>query len=105
MGYDDLADNRTRAPLECPGTAANFTVIVSTAGQSQYGIGHPQNIGNCSLFLVALNDDGNEIEDLELIPRASRHWYWPPSGTAQIVAVCHKTCHGRAVLEFDTPVG
>ncbi len=100
--------DRTSIPLNCPGSRDNLTVIVPTAGQAQYGVGHPENTGDCNLFLGALDGDGNPINpqnDVQLYPGDSIHWYYPPKGAVQIVAVCASDCHGQAVLEFDTPVG
>ena len=99
---------RTSVKLTCPGSRENIVVIVATAAQSQYGIGHPENTGDCNLYIGALDADGKPIDpgkDLELIPGASRHWYYPPSGAVQIVAGCDTRCHGQAVLEYDTPIG
>ena len=82
--------DRTSVEVICPGSRNNLTVIVPTAGQAQYGIGHPANTGDCTLFLGALDADGNPLHpgrDLQLRPGHSRHWYYPPTGTEQIVAV------------------
>src|SRR5688500_5080737 len=100
---------RSSVTLECPGTRNNFTVLVSTAWQSKFGIGNPKNIRECELFLAPLDASDNPIRNgrwnVELKPGESRPWYHPPAGTAKIAAVCSKLCNGTAVLEFDTPVG
>jgi hypothetical protein len=96
--------DRTPIGLACPGTDQNFVVLTADAGVSQYGIGHPENTGDCVLYVVALDQNGVLVDELVLGPGDSRHWYWPPSNTVQIVAVCGKTCHGAAVLEYDTPI-
>lgn len=99
---------KTRMELTCPGTAANYQVITATEWQSKYGIGHPSNVGDCSLFISPLGEDGVPLENgtlnVELRPGDSRHWYHPPPGTFQIVAVCSKTCHQKAILEYDEPM-
>lgn len=93
--------------LPCPGSASNFVVIVATAWQSKYGLGNPKNVGNCELFISPLDENGKPIEgghrNVQLSPGKSMAWYYPPEGTAQIVAVCSKVCHGRAILEIDLP--
>jgi len=99
--------DRIEVMLSCPGSMGNLTVIVATAGQAQYGIGHPANVGDCRLFLGGLDGDGNPVEpqnDVVLYPGDSRHWYYPPNGSVQIVAVCASDCHGQAILEYDMPV-
>jgi hypothetical protein len=100
--------DRTSITLPCPGSGDNLTVIVPTRGQAQYGIGHPTNTGGCTLFIGALDANGNPINpqnDLQLNPGDSRTWYYPPSGVEQIVAVCSNACSGDvAVLEYDTPI-
>jgi hypothetical protein len=98
--------DRTRIELNCPGTPDNYIVIVPTAAQAQYGVGNPENTGDCTLFLDALDEDGHLVDwsQLQLDPGQSRHWYYPPSGAAQIVVSCHNTCHGNGELEFDTPI-
>ncbi len=80
-------------------------ILAASAGTAQYGIGHPENTGDCELFIGALDESGKVLEDIALKPGDSRHWYWPPTGTAKLYAVCSKTCHGTAVLEYDTPIG
>lgn len=89
--------------LTCPGTRANSKVIVGTAWQCRYGIANPANTGTCPLFLVALGEDGEAIEDRRLDPGDAIPKYVPPAGTAKIMAVCSKACSGEAVLEFDEP--
>jgi hypothetical protein len=98
---------RTTIEFPCPGSKFNKVVVVPTAAQAQYGVGHPENTGDCTLFLDALDENGNLLDGstLQLNPGQSRHWYYPPSGTAQIVVVCHDACHGDGKLEFDAPVG
>ncbi len=98
--------DRTTIELNCPGTTNNYIVIVPTAAQAQYGVGNPENTGDCTLFLDALDGDGTRLDGstLQLDPGQSRHWYYPPSGAAQIVVSCHNTCHGNGELEFDTPI-
>ena len=103
-----MADTRTQVALTCPGTQTNYKVIVHTAWQSRYGLGNPTNVGSCPLFLAPLGSDGEPIDngrkDVKLDPGGSVPWYYPPDGTAKIVAVCSKACSGgSAVLEYDTP--
>ena len=101
---------RSTIELRCPGTKTNGTVIVSTAWQAKYGLGNPKNIGSCVLFIHPLNEDGEIIAEnphanhCQLFPGQSLPWYFPPPGTAQLVAFCAKVCDGgRAILEYDTP--
>src|SRR5262245_26600881 len=99
---------RSTVELRCPGTATNFTILVSTAWQAKYGLGNPKNVGSCDLYLVPLNQEGDFIakghRNVTLTPGQSLPWYYPPPEAAQIAAVCNKFCDGgRAILEYDTP--
>jgi hypothetical protein len=100
--------DRTSVTLPCPGSRGNFTVIVPTRGQAQYGIGHPMNTGGCTLWIAGLNENDSWIttqDDLRLDPGDSQTWYYPPNGAAKIVAICSDQCSGDvAVLEYDTPI-
>ncbi|MDQ3800832.1 MAG: hypothetical protein M3384_15395 [Acidobacteriota bacterium] len=102
--------DKTTIELTCPGSEKNYTVIVSTAWQSRFGLGNPRNIGDCALFIVPLDAQGKPINkgDLNVMLSAGQQlkWYYPPPEAAQIAAVCSKACTGggQAILEFDTPV-
>jgi hypothetical protein len=96
---------RSSITLPCPGTRENGVVLAATPGVAQFGVGHPANVGDCKLLLVALDENDEAIADFPLRPGESRPWYHPPAGTDHIVAVCSNACHGTAVLEYDTPVG
>jgi hypothetical protein len=99
---------RERIELTCPGSRDSLVVLVRTPWQAQYGIGHPENSGDCALVIGALDEDGEPIDpgrrDLLLYPGDRYPWYFPPDGAAQIVAVGVNNCEGLAVLEYDSPV-
>lgn len=98
--------DRTTVSVDCPGTGSNYVVLVPTAAQAQYGVGHPENTGECSLYIVGLDADGNAMDPHTRIdPGHRRHWYYPPSGAAQVAVMCSSTCHGDGEIEFDTPIG
>jgi hypothetical protein len=90
-----------------------MVIIVDTPSQVQWGLGNPANRGSCTLFVSALDNNGNPMESpiypqyrsLALNPGDSVNWYWPPSDAAKIVAVCTSQCNvsGTAVLEYDAP--
>ncbi|HEY0791468.1 MAG TPA: hypothetical protein VGD78_10435 [Chthoniobacterales bacterium] len=100
---------RTSTELACPGRRDNYVVIVDGPDwKVKWGIGNPANTGNCALFLSGLDSGSNPVNassDLRLNPGDNTHWYWPPAGSVQIVAVCSNDCNvsGSAVLEYDTP--
>ena len=101
--------DRTSVTLTCPGTRDNAVVIVDgPAWKVKAGIGNPANTGACSLWLSGVDSSNKAVDgsqDLKLNPGDSVNWYWPPSGSAKIVAVCSSDCNVSvtAVLEYDTP--
>ena len=67
--------DRTTTELTCPGTTDNYVVIVPNAAQAQYGVGNPENTGDCTIFLDSLDADGNRLDGgtMQLDPGQSRH--------------------------------
>jgi hypothetical protein len=98
---------RTSVVLPCPGSKDNAQVIVAgPAWKVISGVGNPANIGDCTLFLGAVDSSNNSMgSDLQLNPGDQVNWYWPPDGATKIVAVCSSLCNASvtAVLEYDTP--
>jgi hypothetical protein len=95
---------RSRLTSPCPGTRENAVVIARGPAVSG-GIGNPRNVGDCPLYIAALDAAGEPIEErLKLEPGQSRRWYYPPQGTVEIAFACSSNCEGTATLEFDTPI-
>jgi hypothetical protein len=88
--------------LTCPGTASN-SVQLTNEFTTPFGIGHPTNTGDCTLFLVALDGNRNVVKELQLDPGQSVDWYTPPAGAVAIFAACHEECQGKGELTYDTP--
>ncbi|MDQ3742636.1 MAG: hypothetical protein M3320_06015 [Actinomycetota bacterium] len=98
---------RSSISLPCPGSLATATVVVHTPEQSQWGLGNPANVGSCPLSITGVDAAGNRIDPMStfvLQPGESAQWYYPPAGTARIIAACFENCTGETVLEFDTPI-
>lgn len=95
---------RSRLTAPCPGTRENAVVIARGPAVSG-GIGNPRNVGDCPLYIAALDARGEPIEErLRLAPGQSRRWYYPPEGTVEIAFACSSNCEGTATLELDTPI-
>ena len=90
-------------PLSCPGSRRN-AVQLTNEFTTAAGIGHPRNTGECQIFIDALDDGGNVLQELALDPGDSRDWFSPPQGAVSIWVVCHSDCSGRGELTYDTPV-
>ena len=91
----------------CPGTFNNKVTVAQGHGATM-GIGHPKNVGSCTIFLACYDSTGRNIDqykDLMLSPGQGTDWYYPLPGTSFIYMVCHKDCQGgTAILEYDAPV-
>jgi hypothetical protein len=96
--------DRSRAEAPCPGSRSNYVVILDSVWKCQWGLGHPRNIGTCTLYLDVLDGAGKFMVHVELDPGHQVRWVKPPPGTAQLVLVCANDCLGRAILEYDTPI-
>lgn len=91
--------------LQCPGTASNYTVLIPTPWQCQYGIRRVQNVGQCTVFLAPIDATGNarNTQHLKLAPGESLAHYIPPPGTHQLAVACDSTCNGPARIQFEPP--
>lgn len=98
MGVDVI-----RRRLVCPGTADD-AVRLTNEFTTQYGIGHPTNTGDCTLYLVATDSLGWMLDEVELSPGDSRDWYYAPAHSVAIRVVCQRGCAGRGEFTFDAPV-
>lgn len=100
------ATSRTQVELECPGSLQNARVIVATPWQAAFGVGHPANVGESTIYLGGVDASGARVPQgsYGIAPGASQPWYVPPPGTDKIVAACDKSGKGPATLEYDTPV-
>jgi hypothetical protein len=99
---------KTEVPLQCPGGNPGTRVVLAAGFTTPFGIGHPENIGDCPLSIAGVDEQGNVIGDpvdhLVLQPGENNTWYFPPPGTAKIVAECFTDCSGAAVLRYDLPI-
>jgi hypothetical protein len=96
--------DRSTAEAPCPGSSSNFVVILDSVWKCQWDLGHPRNIGTCTLYLDPLDGAGKSMGvDFTLNPGDQVPWVTPPPGTAQLAIVCDSSCSGRAILEYDTP--
>jgi len=89
-------------PLSCPGSRDN-AVQLTNEFTTAAGIGHPTNTGECQIFIDALDEAGNSLEQLGLDPGDRSDWFFPPSGAVSIWVVCTSGCSGRGELTYDTP--
>lgn len=89
--------------LTCPGTKDNRVIIKTDLDLYAGGLNTLSNSGTCTLFVGALDASGNTLGSIGLAPGDSIRHYQPPSGAASIYAVCHKSCEGTAILNYDDP--
>jgi len=98
---------RITTQATCPVSESNKVTIAKGPG-AVMGIGHPKNVGSCTIYLASYESNGRNIDQckhIELHPGQGTDWYYPLPGTSFIYMVCHKDCQGgTAILEYDAPV-
>ena len=78
------------------------TTIVSSQWQARFGLGNPKNVGNCTLSIRAVSNQGLLVTIFP--PGRSMLWYYPPKGTTRIEVEASPFCSREGLLEIDTPI-
>ena len=96
---------RATAKNRCPGSKENRTYISAPYPQVKWGVGHPKNVGDKTLRIVCIDENGELIKGSSkaLSPGESIEWFYPVEGTYIIAFVCEASS-GEAILEYDLPV-
>jgi hypothetical protein len=91
------------AELTCPGTTNNRIIIKTDLDLNTGGLNALSNSGTCTLYVGALDSSGHGFDNVALEPGGHVDHYQPPPGAASIYAVCHESCQGSAILNYDDP--
>lgn len=97
--------DRSSLEAPCPGSRDSAVAVVSGRMKCSFGIGNPENTGDCAISIAGVDANGNLLRpNLVLQPGGALGHRWvPPPGAVSIVFACFNDCVGTAVLEFDTP--